>query len=415
MIRHMEGRETSVRLSAVSLAANGRPQQIARGLLAPCPVTSEAINQIIQARNQEWKGNPLIPSWVSLRKVELDRFFTRPAVAQELWVALLEVMETDHADAARYKFVEPAAGDGVFYDLLPADRRIGVEIVPGRPEFETTDFLSWRPATNGHRFAVVGNPPFGYRAWLALAFVNHAATFADYIGFILPMAFQSDGKGSPKHRVAGAELVDMRSLPPDAFVTASGQPAGINALWQVWRRGVNNRKPEPTCDDWIDLFTVDMRKERLCGQERLAQADWFLQRTFFNQPPALVRDFSQVRYVCGYGIVIKKETETVTACLNAVDWRHYSNLAAHNCRHISMYHIRRALTDNGFVDGRCSGDPCGDSGQLQRSPEVDRRPVREYPARPQHQSWRCGARLCREIVQRNRVQGYVPGKRQGET
>ena len=73
--------------------------------------------------------------------------------------------------------------------------------------------------------------------------MNHAASFADYIGFILPMAFQSDGKGSPKHRVAGAEPVDMRPLPSDAFVTATGQPAGVNALWQVWRR--RREQPAP--------------------------------------------------------------------------------------------------------------------------------------------------------------------------
>jgi len=29
------------------------------------------------------------------------------------------------------------------------------------------------------RSVVVGNPPFGHRAWLALAFVNHAAMFAE--------------------------------------------------------------------------------------------------------------------------------------------------------------------------------------------------------------------------------------------
>ena len=114
--------------------------------------------------------------------------------------------------------------------------------------------------------------------------------------------------------------------------------------------GVNNRRPVPACDGWIDLFTVDQRQERLCGQERLHEADFFLQRTFYNEPPALVRDFSEVRYVCGYGIVIKRDRETIIDCLNRTDWREYSNLAAHNCRHISMYHIRRALTDNGFVD-----------------------------------------------------------------
>lgn len=303
------------------------------------------------ARNKSWKGNPLIPSWVSLEEVGLDRFFTRLEVAQECHLALLDVMASDHADAYQYTFVDPAAGDGVFYDLLPRDRRIGIEIVPGRGEFETQDYLGWKPRANGRRYAVIGNPPFGYRAWLALAFVNHSATFADYIGLILPMAFQSNGKGSPKFRVAGAEIVQSRPLPQGSFVLPSGQTASINALWQVWRRGVNNRAPVSTCHDWIDLFTVDMRKERLCGQERIDEADWFLQRTFYGEPPRLVKSFTDVRYVCGYGIVLKKDEERIVEALNAVDWRDYSNLAAHNCRHISMYHIRQALTDRGFADG----------------------------------------------------------------
>lgn len=329
---------------------DARPEEVAKALFPSRPTTGEVLQRAMEARNAAWKGNPLIPSWVKPSTVDLDRFFTRPAVAYNCYTSLLEIMGADHADAARYKFVEPAAGEGVFYDLLPKDRRIGIEIVPGRIEFEQSDFLSWQPPINGHRYAVVGNPPFGYRAWLALAFVNRAAAFADYIGFILPMAFQSDGKGSPKFRVSGAELVESLSLPKDAFVSATGQPAGVNALWQVWRRGVNNRRPCKTCNDWVGLFTVDMRKERLCGQERLGEADWFLQRTFFNEPPVLVRNFSDVRYVCGYGIVIRKDKDAVTECLQRVDWREYSNLAAHNCRHISMYHIRQALTDAGFVD-----------------------------------------------------------------
>ena len=329
---------------------DARPEEVAKALFPSRPTTGEVLQRAMEARSAAWKGNPLIPSWVEPSTVDLDRFFTRPAVAHGCYASLLEIMGADHADAARYNFVEPAAGEGVFYDLLPKDRRIGIEIVPGRIEFEQADFLSWQPPINGHRYAVVGNPPFGYRAWLALAFVNRAAAFADYIGFILPMAFQSDGKGSPKFRVSGAELVESLSLPKDAFVSATGQPAGVNALWQVWRRGVNNRRPCKTCNDWVGLFTVDMRKERLCGQERLGEADWFLQRTFFNEPPVLVRDFSDVRYVCGYGIVIRKDEDAVTECLQRVDWREYSNLAAHNCRHISMYHIRQALTDAGFVD-----------------------------------------------------------------
>lgn len=325
------------------------PGQIAQGLFGYHPKRPALLREARRERDRAWQGNRLIPSWVDMSTVDLDRFFTRAAVAEDCWQSLLDIMAADHADAASYRYVDPSAGDGVFYDRLPADRRHGVEIVPGRPEFECCDYLSWQPPA-GQRIAVVGNPPFGYRAWLALAFVNHSATFADYIGMILPMGFQSDGKGSPKHRVHGAELVHQAALPSGAFTDASRQPVQVNALWQVWRRGVNNRPPTQTCADWVELFTVDMRVERLCGQQKLSDADWFLQRTFYGDPPGLVTDFADVRYGCGYGIIIKQDREAVTECLNGIDWRDYSNVAAHNCNHISMYHIAQALTDNGFVD-----------------------------------------------------------------
>ena len=303
----------------------------------------------LQLRNRRWAGNPLIPSWVDVATVGLDQFYTRPEIAAACHSDLLERMRADAAPLDIYTYVDPSAGEGAFYDLLPEGRRVGVDVAPARSEFEREDFLSWSPI--GDRFAVVGNPPFGYRAWLALAFVNHAATFADYVGLILPMAFQSDGKGSPKHRVKGLRLVHSETLPPDSFVTADGRAAKINALWQVWQRGVNNHRAAETCDTWVDLFTVDQRKERLCGHERMEEADWFIQRTFYGDAtPKLVSSFDQVRYVCGYGIVMHKGKRDLERALNGADWLEYSNLAAHNCRHISMYHIRRALTDAGFVD-----------------------------------------------------------------
>ena len=302
-------------------------------------------------RDNCWANHPLIPRWVDVATLGLDQFFTRPEVAEACHADLVRRMVADHAPMDAYTFVEPGAGKGAFYDLLPDGRRIGLDVLPLREEFDLADFLSWEPY-GGDRYAVVGNPPFGYRAWLALAFVNHAATFADYVGMILPMAFQSDGKGSPKHRVKGLRLIHSEALPPDCFVTGDGKAAKINALWQVWQRGVNNQRAAETCDEWVDLFTVDTRKERLCGHERMHEADWFLQRTFYGDAtPRLVRDFADVRYVCGYGIVMRKARQKLRAALNATDWRRYSNLAAHNCRHISMYHIRRALTDAGFVDG----------------------------------------------------------------
>lgn len=301
-------------------------------------------------RNKSWQDNPYIPDWVDIDKVGLDQFFTKPEIASQCYNSLIHFMREDGALATDYVFVEPAAGTGAFFNLLPENHRIGIDILPLHPEIECYDFLSWSPKKNGHPYAIIGNPPFGYRAWLALAFMNHAATFADYVGMILPMAFQSDGKGSPKHRVKGLRLVHQDFLPPDSFVRDDGKSAKVNALWQVWQRGVNNFGTRETCESWLDLFTVDMRKERRCGHNRLTEADFFLQRTFYNKPPQLVRSFEEVRYVCGYGLVLKKEKPKIVDLLNRTDWRKYSNLAAHNCRHISMYHIQKAVTDAGFVD-----------------------------------------------------------------
>lgn len=304
----------------------------------------------IKFRNAIWESDDRIPSWVKLDEVPLDQFFTRPEVAKVCYDEFLAFLTSENVDPSSYTYLEPSAGKEAFFDLLPPRARIGLDLLPHSNRVRQADFLSWRPEGIDMPIVAVGNPPFGYRGWLALEFLNHLASFSEYVGFILPMAFQSVGKGSPRLRVKGMHLVQSTVLPGDSFTDENDRAVKINALWQIWKRGDAAEQPEPTCSSWIDLFTVDQRKERLCGQNRLAEANFFLQRTFYNAPPTLVENFSEVKYVCGYGIVIKKDHDEVVQTLNTADWTSYSNLAAHNCRHISMYHIRKALTDAGFID-----------------------------------------------------------------
>jgi len=305
----------------------------------------------LETRNKSWRTSRYIPSWVKIEDVGLDQFFTHPDVAKSCWKSLCEYIKADGAKLNNYKFVEPSAGLGAFYNLLPPNRRIGIDVMGFQPQYIQTDFLAWSPKSNGYSYACIGNPPFGYRAWLALAFLNHAAKFSDYVGFIVPMAFQSRGKSNVQDRVQGLRLVHSSSIPSDSFVNAEGKILKVNALWQIWARSDNEIKPEiKTCNQYIDLFTVDMRKERLCGQKRLHEADFFLQRTFYSEPPTLVTSFDQVKYVCGYGIVIKRDKQKIIKALRNADWKNHSNLASHNCRHISMCHIRAALTEAGFID-----------------------------------------------------------------
>ena len=108
--------------------------------------------------------------------------------------------------------------------------------------------------------------------------------------------------------------------------------------------------PKKSCKEWVDVFTIDLRKERLCGIEKMKNADFFIQRTYYKEPPKLVDSFSKVKYACGYGIIIKKDRKGIIDVLNNTDWENYCNLATHNCKHINIYHIYKTLIDSGYED-----------------------------------------------------------------
>jgi len=305
--------------------------------------------QALKIRDKAWAKTDRIPSWVRGREISLDQFNTLPDVAKFCWISFKNFLKKEKVTLSNYNIIEPSAGSGSFYDLLPENNRIGIDVEKFRPEYIQQDFLTWLPEVGDKPCLAIGNPPFGYRGWLALAFLNRAAEFCDYVGFILPMSFQSDGKGSPKNRVKGMTLVHSEKLPDDLFVLPSGERKQVNTLWQIWKKGDAPKLPDLSlCDEYFELFTVDFRKERLCGMKKINQCDFFLQRTYFTKPPKFVKSFDDVKYSCGYGVIFKKKKREIKKILNIIDWNKYSNLATHNCRHISMYHIRLALLDNGL-------------------------------------------------------------------
>ena len=144
-------------------------------------------------------------------------------------------------------------------------------------------------------------------------------------------------------------LVHSERLPSNIFASPEGETIEVNTLWQIWKKGTPIVKPDLSqADEFVELFTVDKRKERLCGMTKIDKTNVFLQRTYYGEPPSLVDDFDKVKYGCGYGIIIKKNKRQVIKILKNTDWKQYSNLAVHNCRHISMYHIKQALLDSGL-------------------------------------------------------------------
>ncbi|GAA8874476.1 hypothetical protein HpEKA26_13020 [Helicobacter pylori] len=145
----------------------------------------------------------------------LDQYFTKPSVALKCFQKACEVIKK-YENLDDFIFLEPSAGDGVFYDLFPKNRRIGIDIEPKRDGFIQCDFLNYKLPTH-QKVICLGNPPFGHRGVMALEFINHARN-CDFVCFILPMFFESQGKGSIKYRVKGLNLLYSERLEKNAFI-----------------------------------------------------------------------------------------------------------------------------------------------------------------------------------------------------
>jgi hypothetical protein len=300
--------------------------------------------------NNLWEIEEYIPKWVNKTDINLDQFFTSENTANSCLESLIQQLNKDSKKVDDYIFIEPSAGMGSFYDILPLDKKIGIDVDKIRDEYIHIDFLSWKPEPN-NKYITIGNPPFGNRSWLALSFINHAAKFSDYVAFILPAGFQSIGKGSLQNRVNEVNLVYSEILSQEKFVDKSGNTRKINCVWQIWSKEKIDTVIKKTCNEYIELFTISNTKDRICGFNKLEKADYLLQRSYFGEcTPKLVKTFNEVKYGCGYGIIIHKNKKEITEILNNANWNRYSNLSSTHCRHISMYHIQNCLIDNGFVD-----------------------------------------------------------------
>lgn len=131
------------------------------------------------------------------------------------------------------------------------------------------NFLNFNPKNynnniDNNKYLIIGNPPFGLRGNLALRFINHSASFADFIGFILPPLFDSDGKGAPKKRVKDYVLVHSEKLPPDSFIYPDSKPVEVATLWQIWahknliNNGVLNisQNKQKSCKNFIKIYSL---------------------------------------------------------------------------------------------------------------------------------------------------------------
>lgn len=172
---------------------------------------------------------PLTPSHARRH----DQFYTRRDVAVRLAKTVANTLLVPPT-----VWVEPSAGDGAFVDAIALSglpgRVLALDLDPARPDILQGDFLRWTlPHHENGVVAVLGNPPFGKNASLAVKFFNRAAIFADVIGMIFPRTFQKKGLQNRLNRHFRLALEEI--LPPDSFVF-EGVVVAVPCVFQVWVR-----------------------------------------------------------------------------------------------------------------------------------------------------------------------------------
>lgn len=168
------------------------------------------------------------------RVVGDETFFTHAEYARRC-VDLL----AQHFDLGEFdNIIEPSAGTGVFVEILKNFRLEAIDIQPRHESVIKADFFLWSPTGRG-RTLVIGNPPFGQRASLAMKFLERATHFSDVVAFVLPRSFQ---KYTFQNRVdPNFHLVD--SLLGDQFVGEDGTSIRVKTVFQIWeRRNYERRK-----------------------------------------------------------------------------------------------------------------------------------------------------------------------------
>ena len=284
-----------------------------------------------------------LPHYAINKNLPADSYFTSSETAEKCLSILNRVIDTDG-----HTFIEPSAGEGAFYDLLP-EPKIGIELYGRRKEFIKQDYLTWYP-TEDQKYVVVGNPPFGVRGAYALAFINRSFLFAEYVAMVLPMSFHSNGKGSNMKRVMNGHLIHSEILEKESFYSPDNDKTiQVNTLFQIWKRGEGECIfPDIDVSDYIDIYTVCSSPDRLCGMDKIGTYDFYVSSSYFGTQLETVHKFEDVKYGSGYGILVKQNKDEIMSLVDKVNWDTYASSATNSCKHIRKYSIEKYLFDNGY-------------------------------------------------------------------
>lgn len=275
-----------------------------------------------------------------------DQFFTSRTTSQLCFDTFKNKL-IELGDNNEYIYIEPSAGNGAFLNILP-DNSIGLDIEPQHERIIKKDYFDWQPVDNQKKYIVFGNPPFGLRGHLALKFINHSSKFADYVCFILPQLFESDGKGNPKKRVKEYNLIHSQKI-SNEFYSPSNEYIKVNCIFQIWSKKYNTQ-PLVTniINDDIQIYSLSNgnTSSQIRNKKMLNKCNIYLPSTCFTKEQMkYYNSFNELPNKRGYGLVFKNNKESYLNKARNINWDEKAFLSTN-----SSYNIRTNLIINALSE-----------------------------------------------------------------
>jgi len=280
---------------------------------------------------------------------EKDQFFTPETTASYCFQQFLYVLTQYQEKEEEFHYIEPSAGNGSFLKILPKDRTTAIDIEPRHNDILKADFLNWTPVCPNNpdkKYVLFGNPPFGLRGHTALRFIKHGIPFSDYICFLLPPLFESDGKGVPRKRIQGMNLIHSEKINTE-FYYPDQTKMKVNVIFQIWSKYHTNETwtlIEKT-NKIVKIFSLSDggTSSTTRNKDMLYKCDVYLPSTCFGKENMrCYKTFDELPGKKGYGLLFYNDKiQNIDKALQ-INWTQIAFLStnsAYNLRSSQIYDL----------------------------------------------------------------------------
>jgi hypothetical protein len=190
-----------------------------------------------------------------------DKYYTNTKVVQFCVDLIKKYVIINQNDL----IIEPSAGNGSF---IPSIKMLSnnckfYDINPANKEIIEMNFLELEINKNDN-IHIIGNPPFGRQASLAIKFIKKCCSFAKTISFILPKSFKKESMQKYFH--LKYHLIYQTDLPDKSFLVNNIE-YDVPCVFQIWELKDKERmvedKLKPNNFQFVEKQIADISFRRI--------------------------------------------------------------------------------------------------------------------------------------------------------